>query len=400
MIGGLKILNRYSRLAAAGLFVGGVVLAPAHSADLGGDCCADLEERVAELEATTVRKGNRKVSLQLSGQVNTALLIWDDGDETDVYIVDNENSNTRFRMKGKAKIKPGWTAGYLLELDVDGNANSSNVDQNDDDGSGVQGDILELRHSDIYIKSPYGKFSLGQGNSASNGTSEVDLSGTTVAGYSGLTDIGSSFQYSNAGTGALTGVTLGATFSNLDGLSRNNRIRYDSPTLAGFIFSTSFGEDDQWDVVLRYKNKFDDFKIAAAISYAENAEVTAPADDDEIVNGSVSIFHIPTGLNFTFAAGDREDEQSLEQTFFYGKVGLKRRYNSLGTTAIAFAYGYGDEFDAAGGEFDHFGIQVVQKVDAAAMELFFAYSHNEYEDDSATDYDDLDFFLIGSRIKF
>ena len=40
---------------------------PAKAADLGGDCCADLEERVAELEATTVRKGNKKVSVTLSG---------------------------------------------------------------------------------------------------------------------------------------------------------------------------------------------------------------------------------------------------------------------------------------------------------------------------------------------
>ena len=42
---------------------------PAKAADLGGDCCADLEERVAELEATTVRKGNKKVSVTLSGWV-------------------------------------------------------------------------------------------------------------------------------------------------------------------------------------------------------------------------------------------------------------------------------------------------------------------------------------------
>ena len=44
------------------------------AADLGGSCCADLEERVAELEATSVRKGNRNVSLQVYGQVNRALL--------------------------------------------------------------------------------------------------------------------------------------------------------------------------------------------------------------------------------------------------------------------------------------------------------------------------------------
>ncbi|MBN9281890.1 MAG: porin, partial [Hyphomicrobium denitrificans] len=37
------------------------------AADLGGDCCADLEQRIAELEATTATKGNRKVSLTISG---------------------------------------------------------------------------------------------------------------------------------------------------------------------------------------------------------------------------------------------------------------------------------------------------------------------------------------------
>ena len=50
--------------------VGGVP--SARAADLGGDCCADLEERVAELEATTARKGNRRVSLTISGQVSTS----------------------------------------------------------------------------------------------------------------------------------------------------------------------------------------------------------------------------------------------------------------------------------------------------------------------------------------
>ena len=53
----------------------------ARAADLGGDCCAGLEERVAELEATTVRKGNKKVSVTLYGQVNRAALFWNDGAE-------------------------------------------------------------------------------------------------------------------------------------------------------------------------------------------------------------------------------------------------------------------------------------------------------------------------------
>jgi len=47
----------------------------ARAADLGGNCCADLEERIAELEATTARKGNRKMSLTITGQVNRSVLV-------------------------------------------------------------------------------------------------------------------------------------------------------------------------------------------------------------------------------------------------------------------------------------------------------------------------------------
>ena len=59
--------SRTALIAAAGLLLGGVAMPSAKAADLGGNCCADLEERVAELEATTARKGNRKMSLTITG---------------------------------------------------------------------------------------------------------------------------------------------------------------------------------------------------------------------------------------------------------------------------------------------------------------------------------------------
>jgi hypothetical protein len=69
------------------------------------DCCADLEERIAELEATTVRKGNRKMSLTITGQIHRMVLWWDDGHSSKTYYgIDNTNSSSRFIFLGSARV--------------------------------------------------------------------------------------------------------------------------------------------------------------------------------------------------------------------------------------------------------------------------------------------------------
>ena len=127
--------SRNTRLAYSAGIVALMASSSVLAADLGGNCCADLEERVAELEATTARKGNRKVKLTVSGHVNEALLFWDDGTESNVYVVTNNASRTRFRFTGDAKINNDWSAGYLLEIGVR-YANSSNRQQTTDRAGG------------------------------------------------------------------------------------------------------------------------------------------------------------------------------------------------------------------------------------------------------------------------
>src|SRR4249919_3479207 len=107
-------MKKYSlgALVAAGLLVGGLSAGAASAADLGGNCCADLEERVAELEATTARKGNRKMSLTISGQVNRMVLYYNDGHKSDAYYgLDNTTSSTRFWFNGNAKVSPYLSTG-------------------------------------------------------------------------------------------------------------------------------------------------------------------------------------------------------------------------------------------------------------------------------------------------
>src|SRR5262245_14670819 len=107
-----------SVLAAALILVAMIFARPSAAADMAAGCCDNLEDRVSELEATVAAKGNRSISLQLYGQINKALLVWDDGAKRDAYIVDNSTSSTRVGFIGESRIKPGWSAGYRLELEL------------------------------------------------------------------------------------------------------------------------------------------------------------------------------------------------------------------------------------------------------------------------------------------
>src|SRR5450631_1067640 len=107
-----------SALVAAGLLVGGLSAGSASAADLGGNCCADLEERVAELEATTARKGNRKVSLQIYGQVSETVMWWNDGKASNTYVQENNAVKNILGFTGGAKINSDWSAGFKLEVQV------------------------------------------------------------------------------------------------------------------------------------------------------------------------------------------------------------------------------------------------------------------------------------------
>src|SRR3989304_2569374 len=99
-----------SALAAVGLLAGGLSVTSASAADLGGNCCADLEERIAELEATTARKGNRKVSLTVSGWVGEQIMFWDDGEESNVYVHDlGTTLGSHVKFTGSAAITPGYS---------------------------------------------------------------------------------------------------------------------------------------------------------------------------------------------------------------------------------------------------------------------------------------------------
>ncbi|HEY7644391.1 MAG TPA: porin, partial [Hyphomicrobiales bacterium] len=154
----------------------GLAANTAYAADLGGGCCGDLEERISELEATAARKGNRTVSLTVTGQVSRAIMIWDDGTDSDAYVVDNAINTSRFGLEGKALIRPGLTAGYVMQIDINDSL-SSVVSQFDPPGPAPGGDegfgdFPQIRINHVYIDSEsLGRISIGQNYSFNDAVS-------------------------------------------------------------------------------------------------------------------------------------------------------------------------------------------------------------------------------------
>ena len=417
MIGGHMKSSFVALVAIAGLAGG---MASAQAADLGGDCCADLEERVAELEATTARKGNRKVSLTVSGWVNEAVLFWDDGVEQNAYQVTNLVAQSRFRFVGSAKINADWSAGYLLELGVHG-ANSSQVTADTDDGGGPN--AVGVRHSAWWLQSKQlGKLWVGQTSSATDAITEINLANTlhfatqNASAHSGgfavrtpagvLTDV--QLRQFMGGNNNATG---GNTSAQIGEGERFNVVKYETPTFAGFAMSVSAGEDDMWDVALRYAGEFSGFKIAAGVGYMKYTDLAAgdlncatlnaannnPAvqnHDCQQFGASGAIMHVPTGLYVHAAYGQRSDDNLFvagsddTSTQLYIQGGIEQNFFGIGKTTLFGEYqrwDIGSTVNAAGvlqssgREMTMWGIGFNQAIDAAAMDLYVRYNNFDAE---------------------
>ncbi len=413
MVGGLRMsAGRMSLLAAAGfLLVGG---ASAQAADLGGDCCADLEERIAELEATTARKGNRKVSLSIYGHVNEAIGWWDDGVETNVYNMTNDSSRTRFGFRGKASITSDLYAEYRLEIGV----RAANQQLMSDNNLGTGGNSFDLRHSSWTLGSKtYGEVTVGQTSMAHDG---IMQSQTANIGHFSTNDI---FDFPSDFIVRGSGVRWDVLIQNREPGegSRGNLVRYDTPEFAGFAASAHWGEDDIWGVALRYAGEIGAFEMEAGIGYAEmtmtDEECTSVAPSDaqcEELGMSGSIMHTPSGIFVTGGYGVRWDLRrelaggSDENVHWLVQAGIEQKWNSLGKTTVFGGYQHRDagRNSAAADyvEVDMFEVGLNQEVSAAAMNFYLHYKHYEADlTDAAGAHvptEDFQTVIGGAMIKF
>jgi hypothetical protein len=329
------------------------------------------------------------VDFTISGQVNRAAMYVDDGSTAKWFFVDNDNSSTRFRFRGSNEFENGWKIGFLWEVEMQSNA--SNKVAMDDEAD--LGDItFNERHMDVSIEK-WGVLRLGQGDTASNSTSEVDLSGTAVAAYSDVTLIGGNFEFQNNGAGI--GVTVSNTRSSFDGLGRKDRVRYDTPRWAGFFASGSIEGNSQWDVAARYAGNFGWARFAAAAGWADFGNGSASANgtkDWEFSSSASMLFNFGLNLTASYAvvSQDNTDPWNL-----YGKIG----YQFLKKHAASVQYSRTKNLVAKDDKGDTFGLAYVF-TPWQSVELYGTYYLHMLDRDVSSDPDDINTFMAGARVKF
>lgn len=427
-----------------------------------GATLSELEERIAELESSTARKGNSKVSFEVSGWINRMILGWDDGANSDAYIVDNVASRSRIDFEGAAKITRGWTAGYYLSLGLDDIA-SNDVDQLNSSGEGAE--PVTLRHSAWWVRSnTYGTATVGLTSTATDNIILNDLGGI-MPGAANIATIGGSFTVRRSdepetGDAALITRTTLNDFSggaSVDTL-RRNIFRYDAPRLSGLWgnldLSVAWGEDDFFDTAARYSINWNDIRFRFGAGYLhDTTEGNQPGGntgsrDREEYKGSASLLHVPTGLFATAAYVQREfnGTNTSDQAIFgevttgillppgtnrpnrpslhylYTAAGFRQRYSSLGETTIYGEWARVDDAitglreagldEVTDSQLEMMGAAIVQNIDAAAMDIYAGFRHFSFDttgrrliggnvrENAPEPLTDINFAYGGVRIKF
>lgn len=338
-----------------------------------------------------IASGNDKIKLALSGQVNRAINVVSDGAGTAIYHVDNNVSNSRFRLVGTAEISPDLTLGTRLEMAFTADESSKVTQDNQSPGN-----YLNSRWADISLASKrFGKLSLGKGYTASYFTAGSDLSQTDIVLFSSVADIAGGLKFRKK-DGQLTSNSLADVFTDYDGLNVKSRLRYDSPTWNGFSLAGSLVSGQRSDLGLRWGGVGYGFQGAASFGLAN------PRLDDSGLqyDGSFSLLHTASGLNLTLSSGMLEKKAERNAFSYYAKLGWLANLTSQGSTAFGVDLSRSENGSAPGDKGSSVGAAVVQEFTKIATELYLQYRIYVLQMGDRTPIYDINVGTLGVRVKF
>jgi hypothetical protein len=277
------------------------------------------------------------VDVEMYGQVNKAVLGYNDGRDTDVVIVDNEYSTTRAGLKGAQALDNGLTASALFEFEASDNNSQQFVQSAVGTGNnGIQttpgnsNATFNQRQARVGLSGNFGGVYVGKQSVATDGVLGTDLAGAQDVLGQDVASIGGGLKFRTTAAGNPFFVTpVSATTNAMTtafGDERQNSIRYDSPIFAGIQGRASIQQGGDMDLSAFYDGAMGDFKMAAAagVQLNNDSNTTATNVVDSEYGASVSVAHA-TGLAATVAYStqsmDRKAAGAKEGETLYGKVG-------------------------------------------------------------------------------
>jgi len=395
---------------------------------------SQVQDVRAEAGGDGVVQPEKPVTLTVAGRVNQGVLFADQGNQDQAFVADNDGSGSRFEFLGETEFGE-WTSGVKIVVSAEVNSTDEI-----DFGSGVTGNadengtVGDLRKANWYIENDrLGFFSIGQGDTMSEDTGHVDLSGTSFAGTgSDVDDMAGGLQFvagNGQGLDAIASNARGTAvdsdadelddfFVALDG-SRAERAVYKTPSFGGFRVGASLSNADSElvpDVGVEYGASFQGFDVEAAAAWRENA------DDQDTFHGSASVMS-PMGLNLTFMGATSESDATTaagnsveDPNAFFVKAGYQANFVDAGATSFSVDFFTGrnnDAFVAPNGdlpEAQSWGVAAVQNVDALAAQLYVTGRIYDIEDVNVgttdtgggdlRDPDNLVAVMSGARVRF
>jgi predicted porin len=348
---------------------------------------------VAVSSALAAPMAAHAVKYKLSGQINRAAVYANDGDRSDIQFVDNISSGTRWRLTGSEDIGSGNKVGFNWEWQNSQNPGSAPI------GSADFGEAETMRKAEVWFSGGWGKLSLGQGDGAGNGTTEVDLSDTWNVAYTGRSSFGSAVAWKTSSGNNITsnGTTLthGNTFSHFDAFSRYDRIRYDTPALGPVTIAVSAGQADQYEGAVRYGQGLGGGQISLGVFYG----TSQASNVDQRYGGSIAyLFAFGLSLQGQYSENEPSQVGTASVTKgknWYAKIGYK-----FGNNAVSAGYGESKDITV---DFKNkgFNIGFNHNIPKAKVDLYAGLAGNKLDVPSGvTSVDDIYTVVVGTKLKF
>jgi len=335
----------------------------------------------------------------ISGALNRSMQYVDNGSANAWVHTDGGTDNSRLRILVSGQLTESIKVGGTWEANLPiSNSQGATNSSGTGDGTVVQGvnAAFGFRVTDIkFSHATMGTLTIGQGSTSSDNKPSLDKTTNNNAGMSH----GSKMKVYDKTALAATTVTGGDQFASFFG-GKRDRLRYDTPSMAGFKASASIADANFWDAGITYGAVYGDVTVAAAIQMQH----TGADPKSENAGFGVALKHA-SGLSAGYHMGKSYGTTNIVKSIEGESWGVEAGYttsamSNLGATSFSVIYNETEEAKADLYEAESVQFHFRQAM-PAGIEAYAAYEVASFDDgSSSTSLDDISVFLIGTKLSF